>query len=83
MRGPERVVDVDVRVRRERRGERRVVLLLLDVEAEVLEQQHLAAAEPVDGVLRPGAEGIAGDRDGLAHQLAEALGPRAAAGGCR
>ena len=35
--GPERVVDVDVGVGRERRGEGRVVLLFLDVEAEVLE----------------------------------------------
>ena len=51
MRRPERVVDVDVAVRGERLGERRVVLLLLDVEAEVLEQQHLAGAEPADGVL--------------------------------
>ena len=36
---PERVVDVDVGVRRERRREGRVVLLLLGVEAEVLEER--------------------------------------------
>ena len=39
---PERVVDVDVGIRRQRGGERRVVLLLLGVEAEVLEEEHLA-----------------------------------------
>ena len=55
MGGAERVVDVDVRVRGERRGEGRVVLLLLGVEAEVLEHEHLAGAQPLDGVLRPDA----------------------------
>ena len=77
MRRAERVVDVDVRVGGERLRERRVVLLLLHVEAEVLEQQHLAGAEPLDGVLGAGAERVAGDRDGLAQQLAEALADRA------
>ena len=37
MRRAERVVDVDVGERRERRGERRVVLLLFGMEAQVLE----------------------------------------------
>ena len=44
----ERVVDVDVGVRRQGRGERRVVLLLLGVEAEVLEEQHLARPQALD-----------------------------------
>ena len=39
---PERVVDVDVGVRGELRREFRVVLLLLGVEAEVLEEDRLA-----------------------------------------
>ena len=51
MGGPERVVDVDVGVGGERRGERRVVRLLLGVEAQVLEQQDLAGPQPLDGVL--------------------------------
>ena len=76
MRGAEGVVDVDVRVGGERLRELRVVLLLLRVEAEVLEQQHLAVAEPLDGVLGAGAERVARDRDRLAHQLAQPLAHR-------
>ena len=60
---PERVVDVDVGIARQRRRELRVVLLLLGVEAEVLEQQRLAVPEPLDRVLRPDAERVAGHRD--------------------
>ena len=62
MRGPERVVDVDVGVGRERRGEGRVVRLLLGVEAEVLEQQHLARSQALDRVLGPDPERVAGHR---------------------
>ena len=40
MRGPEGVVDVDVGVGRELGRELRVVLLLLGMEAEVLEQER-------------------------------------------
>jgi len=71
---PERVVDVDVGVRRERGRERRVVLLLLRMEAQVLQQQHLAVAEPPKRVLRPGAKRVAGHGNGLAKELAQ---PRA------
>ena len=53
--------------------EGRVVLLLLGVEAEVLEEQHLAGAEALDGVLRPDAERVAGDRHVAAEQLGQAL----------
>ena len=52
---PERVVDVDVGVGGERGGEGRIVLLLLDMEAQVLEQEHLAGSEALDRVLRPDA----------------------------
>ena len=56
MGGPERVVDVDVaRTTASACGELRVVRLLLGVEAQVLEEQHLARPEPLDGVLRPDA----------------------------
>ena len=70
---PEGVVDVDVGVAGERRRELRVVLLLLRVEAEVLEQQHLAGLHALDGILRAGAERVAGDRDVLPEQLGETL----------
>ena len=60
MGGAERVVDVDVAVRRERLRERRVVGLLRGVEAEVLEQEHLARLEPAEGVLGADAERVAG-----------------------
>ncbi len=60
MRRPERVVDVDVGVGREGRREGRVVLLLLDVEAKVLEEQDLAEPEPPDGVLRAESQRVAG-----------------------
>ncbi len=76
MGGPERVVDVDVGVRGERRREGRVVLLLLGVEAEVLEQQDLARAEALDGVLRPDAERVARDRHVAAEQLGQPLADR-------
>ena len=74
--GPERVVDEDVGVRGEGRGEVRVVLLLLGVEPEVLEEDRLARTHPLDGVLCPDAERIAGHRDIAAEQLAEALADR-------
>ena len=61
MGGPERVVDVDVGVRGERLGEARVVLLLLGVEAEVLEEDRLAGPHPLDRVLGADAERVAGD----------------------
>ena len=55
---PERVVDVDVGVRREGLREGGVVLLLLGVESEVLEEEDLARPEALDGVLRPDPESV-------------------------
>ena len=81
MRGPERVVDVDVGIRRQRGGERRVVLLLLGMEAEVLEEEDLARAEALDGVLRADAERVAGDRHVAAEQLGQPLARPGGAGG--
>ena len=83
VRGPEGVVHVDVAVGGERLGELRVVLLLLRVEAEVLEEQHLAVAEAPDGVLRPGAEGVARDRARSCPAAGRGARPPGGAGGCR
>ena len=77
MRRPEGVVDVDVGVRGERRGEGRVVGLLLGVEAQVLEQQDLAGPHPLERVLGPEPEGVAGHRHVAPEQLGQALADRA------
>ena len=45
--GAERVVDVDVGERRQLAARLGVVALLAGLEADVLEQQHLAVAEPL------------------------------------
>ena len=74
--GPEGVVDVQVGVRRERRRERRVVRLLLGMEAQVLEQHDLARSHPLEGVLRADAEGVAGHRHVPPQQLGQALADR-------
>ena len=73
VRRPERVVDVDVGVERERGGELRVVGLLLRVEAEVLEQQHLAGPEPLEGVLGAEPQRVAGHRHVAPQQLRQPL----------
>ncbi len=81
VRRPERVVDVDVRVGGEGRGEGRVVLLLLGVEAQVLEEQDLAGSQPLDRVLRADPERVAGDRHVAPQQLGQALARPAGAAG--
>ena len=53
-----------------------VVGLLLGVEAEVLEQEHLAGSHALDRVLRPDAERVAGDRHVAPDQLGQALADR-------
>ena len=73
---PERVVDVQLGVVGQRLGERGVVPLLLDVEAQVLEEQRLARPQPLDGVLGAEPERVAGARDVEPEQLAQALGDR-------
>ena len=71
MRRAEGVVHVDVRVRRERRRERRVVGFLFRVEAQVLEQDDLARPHPLQRVLRADAQGIAGDGNIPPDQLGQ------------
>jgi hypothetical protein len=73
MGGPEGIVDEDVGVARELGREPRVVLLLLGMEPEVLEQDRLAVAHPLDRVFRPHPGRIPGPRDVPAQELAEAL----------
>jgi len=73
---PERVVDVDIGVGGQSRGERRVVLLLLGVKAEVLEKQRLTWPEALDGIFRADTEGVAGHRDVAAHEAAQDLADR-------
>ena len=73
---PERVVHEDVGVRRERLGELRVVLLLLRVEAEVLEEDRLARPHPLDGVLGADPERVAGHGHVPPQELAQALADR-------
>ena len=78
---PEGVVDVDVRVRRQLLGELRVVLLLLGVEAQVLEEEELARPESLDRILGADAQRVAGHRDVAPEQLGQTLRRRAAGGG--
>ncbi len=76
MRGAERVVDVDLAQTGELGGERRVVLLLPLVEAQVLDEQDL----PVGEGLRRGERALAAHvvhiGDGPTQQLAQAVGDR-------
>ena len=76
MRRPERVVDVDVGEAGERLGELGIVGLLPGVEAQVLEEQQVARAQLVDGVLDARAERVAGHPHRAAKELAEPIGDR-------
>ena len=78
VRRAERVVHVDVGERRQLRRERRVVLLLLRVEAEVLEQDDLAArrARASTAACAVAPDAVVGER----HRAAEQLRERAATG---
>ena len=69
--GTERVIDVDVRERRERRGERRVVRLLAGMEAQVLEQQHVAIGKRVHGLFGDRSDAVGRELDADAEQLGE------------
>ena len=68
----EGVVDVDVRHVGQRLGEAGLVRLLLAVEAQVLQQQHVAGPQLVDRGDHAGAERVAGHPHGAAEQLARA-----------
>ena len=65
----ERVVDVDVRRRHQRRREVRVVRFFLRVEAEVLEQGHAARPGLRDRPLRRLSHAVRGAAHGAAEQL--------------
>jgi len=70
---PERVVDVDVGVGGELRGECRVVLLLRGMEAEVLQEDRLARAHSLHGILGAGAKRVTGDGHIATKELRQAL----------
>ena len=65
----ERVVHIHVRIGCERLRECRIVLLLFRVEAEILEQEHLARLEPADCILGPLPQRVAGAGDIDAQEL--------------
>src|SRR6266852_4430228 len=67
--GAERVVHVDVRDGGELAGEVLVVLLLLRVEAEVLEQEHLSLAQVGDELADSVPHAVVGEDDVLPEQL--------------
>jgi hypothetical protein len=71
--GAERVVHPDVGDRGELLRERLVVLLLLRVEAEVLEEQDLTVLEVLHELLHPVADAVVGEDDVLLQQLGQAL----------
>ena len=76
VRGAERVVDVDVAVRRERARELLVVGLLAGMEAQVLEHRDLAVAQVADDLARAVADRLVGERDVELEQLGEPRGDR-------
>ena len=72
VRSAERVVHVDVRELCESGGECVVVVGLAGVEAEILEQQHVAVCERADGLLGLGPHAVACEGDWAPEQLAQA-----------
>ena len=74
VRGAERVVDINLRQRRKLLSEGGVVFLLLLVEADVFQQQHLAVLQRGRLGLRVGTDDVGRQRDVLAQQLGQALG---------
>src|SRR6185312_791874 len=75
----ERVVHVDLGEGGELLGERRIVLFLGGVEAEVLEEEHAAGGERGDRLLGGGADAVIGEGDGRAEEGGEGVGDRAEA----
>ncbi len=76
MRRRKGVVDVDVAQGRELVDEACLVLLFFLVEAEVLEQQHVAVLERTHGILGGDADAVVGEGDGLADRLGKRLDQR-------
>ena len=72
VRGAERVVHVRLAERGQLLAERRVVLLLALVEAQVLQHQHVAVAQRRGLRLRVGPHGVGGEHDGPAQKLGQA-----------
>ncbi len=70
---PEGVVDEDVGIRRQGRGEGRIVVLLRGMEPQVFQHEHFARTKAPDRILRAHAQRIAGDRDVATQQLGQAL----------
>ncbi len=77
--GAEGVVDVEVAERGDLRGEGGVALLLLGVEAEVLEEDDFAGLQRGAGLGDRRADAVGQEADRLAQQLGEPL-PRRAPG---
>ena len=71
MSGAERVVDVDLGQRGKLLAELRVVLFLAFVEAQVLEQQHVAIAQRDSLRLSIFAHRVGGENDRLAQQFGQ------------
>ena len=71
--GAEGVVDVDIGELRERGRELRVVGRLARVEAQVLEQQHVAVAQLADGLLGDRPDAVGRPRHGPAEQVGQVL----------
>ncbi len=72
VRGPERVVDVDVRQAREPIGEVTVVLRFALLEPRVLQQAHISGRQTGDDALDRVADNTGGKLDGSADQLMQA-----------
>ena len=69
VRGGEGVVDVDVPVLRECRGEVGIVLLLALVKARVLQEQDIAVVHRGDGLLGWRSDAVGGKEDGVVQHL--------------
>jgi len=74
--GPEGIVDVDVGHVGQRLRELRIVCLLLRVEAEVLQQEHVPRPELVDRGHHARAQCVTGHPHRTAEQLAEPVSDR-------
>ena len=76
VRRTERVIHIDVRQRRQLAGKRRIVLLFLRVEPQVLEQDDAAIRRTVDGRLGRLADAVLRERDRAVQQRRQPFGHR-------